>query len=256
MSMITIGSATVSRRKGIVVVALLAFLIWLAAAPSNRSVAMIYKGDSHFLDGRYGPALQSYLQAESLRPGWWRPFLRQGMVLEKVGRYDEAIAAFDKGLLLQPWDPELITRFTSCLIKAGQYKRAREVIRRRMSLEPGCMDGLGLLARASAEEGDYREADRFLGRALEVNPYNPGVHFQRAMVRQHFDLDLAIESCHATLGLGAYPEDRRSTFLLLGNLYRQQGKTKESEGALQALLATYPRSPEAQTARALLSTLE
>ena len=64
---------------------------------SNRSAAYLSKGDA-------ASALADAESAVNLKPSWGKAFGRKGAALHALSRFDEAVAAYEKGMAVDPSD--------------------------------------------------------------------------------------------------------------------------------------------------------
>lgn len=67
---------------------------------SNRSAAYAKAGN-------YRSALEDANQTVSLNPSWSKGYSRKGSALAYLGKHEEAIAAYEKGLELEPNNQQL-----------------------------------------------------------------------------------------------------------------------------------------------------
>lgn len=67
---------------------------------SNRSAA-------HAKAGNYAAALEDANKTVSLNSTWSKGYSRKGSALAYLGKYDEAIATYEKGLELEPGNQQL-----------------------------------------------------------------------------------------------------------------------------------------------------
>jgi tetratricopeptide (TPR) repeat protein len=73
--------------------------------------------------GRYEEALQVYDKALELKPNDFDAWHRKGGTLDKLGRYEEALLAIDKALKLKPDVSNAWHRKGGTLVKLGRYRR-------------------------------------------------------------------------------------------------------------------------------------
>ena len=81
-----------------------------------------------------------------------------GTCLAKLERSAEAVAAFDKALVLAPDDADLHFRIAVALEAAKEYRRAAEEFERTFTLEPGHAAAAARLAFLSSTRGDMKKA--------------------------------------------------------------------------------------------------
>ena len=82
------------------------------------------------MKGRLEAALEHYRQAAELAEGRAMPQTSMGQVLLRMGRTDEALAAFSKALGRAPHDEAAITGRIEALIAAGRGPEAAEMLER------------------------------------------------------------------------------------------------------------------------------
>lgn len=78
---------------------------------SNRSAARLKQG-------QFLLALQDATKARELCPTWAKAFFRQGVALQCLGRYGEALAAFSAGLSQDPGSKQLLAGLLEASIKS------------------------------------------------------------------------------------------------------------------------------------------
>lgn len=82
------------------------------------------------MKGRLEDALEHYRQAAELAGGRAMPQTSMGQVLLRLGRTDEALAAFSKALGRAPHDEAALTGRVEALIAAGRQPEAAEMLER------------------------------------------------------------------------------------------------------------------------------
>ncbi|MFA6822566.1 MAG: tetratricopeptide repeat protein, partial [Geobacter sp.] len=69
-------------------------------------------------------------------------YFYQGDALAELGRLDEAIAAYRKGLTLAPDDPDALTTLGDLQLEAGQHQDALQSYQRVLEVDPQDSDAL------------------------------------------------------------------------------------------------------------------
>lgn len=82
---------------------------------SNRSAARIKQG-------QFSLALQDAIKAKELCPQWAKAYFRQGVALQCLGRYGEALAAFSGGLAQDVNSKQLLSGLIEASIKSPLRK--------------------------------------------------------------------------------------------------------------------------------------
>ena len=177
---------------------------------------------------QYGEAELAYRQALSAAPALAEAHYNLGLVLQKLGRLDQAGQAFQSTLRLKPNDPAALLAMGSLCQDARDVEQAVVWYRRALSVVPGLIDGhfnLGCALR------DLRRPDEALAafrqalalgldgnrqaRLAELPPSLSGAYFEIAgLLRQQDDIEAWIahyNTCpaelrgdvrHAQYGLG------------------------------------------------------
>jgi len=128
------------------------------------------------LDG----ALLAFDQAIELAPTYAEALVNRGIVLNDLGRHDEARAALEEAARLDDRDgtipsdagnriANLHGDLGDLYLNAGMPKRAVEEYGRALEVRPGYVDIRTRLAESLAELGEFESARRELERALESN---------------------------------------------------------------------------------------
>lgn len=78
---------------------------------SNRSAARIKQG-------QFSLALQDAIKAKELCPQWAKAYFRQGVALQCLGRYGDALAAFSGGLAQDVNSKQLLSGLIEASIKS------------------------------------------------------------------------------------------------------------------------------------------
>lgn len=78
---------------------------------SNRSAARLKQG-------QFSLALQDATKARELCPQWPKGYFRQGVALQCLGRYGEALASFGSGLAQDPNNKQLMAGLVEASIKS------------------------------------------------------------------------------------------------------------------------------------------
>lgn len=157
--------------------------------------------------------------------------------------YAEAEVAVEKALALAPDDFE--ARKARVWLRLGRHDfgRAREEARELNRIAPDDVQVYGFLADASAELGDYAEAERAAQWMLDLRPGNvPGLT-RAAYLRELFgDLDGAFELMAAAYAQTPASESEERAWLLtqISHLHVVQGAPEAAEADLQQALAMFP----------------
>jgi len=144
-------------------------------------------GRGYLAQGFDGPAAESFAAAELLAPGdaeW--PYLR-GHALRRQSRGDEARSAFARAVELEPGNvPSLVWR-AEMESAVGDEQAAAATVQQALSLAPNNAMALFRAGQIAAENEDFEEAARLLGRVLEVQPDADRVRHPYALALRELD---------------------------------------------------------------------
>ena len=85
----------------------------------------------------YPAALQVFAAAQKLKPNDPSALAAWSFVARRLGRFDEAIASFRRGLVFDPRNFVLARELGATYLMAGRYAEAEGAIRRALALDPG-----------------------------------------------------------------------------------------------------------------------
>lgn len=102
--------------------------------------------------------------------GGFLAYFNLGYVLIELGRHDEAMAAFQRCLELEPDDPATAYEISRILFIRGDYPKALEYLQLALHAYPNDWEIYQLLGRCRLQLGFYDEALAAFGRALNLAP--------------------------------------------------------------------------------------
>ncbi|HJT19345.1 MAG TPA: tetratricopeptide repeat protein, partial [Nitrospira sp.] len=131
--------------------------------------------------GRWEQAIAAYEKALALNPRHAEAHMNLGNVLRDRGRPQEAIESYRRAEALNPSHPEIHNNLGVALQEFGHTDEAIASFRRALALKPTHVEALNNLGLALMEAGTLRDATEAFQRALTVTPdyqkalYNLGV---------------------------------------------------------------------------------
>ena len=125
--------------------------------------------------GQGQAALETLAAATGRRPAYPQAFLELGEQLGKLGRYDEAEAAFEAGLELAPDAHVLRVGLGHLLLARNARDRARALFAQVHAAAPERHDARVGLAHVLALDGDYAGAAGLYRQALALRPEEPAL---------------------------------------------------------------------------------
>jgi len=142
-------------------------------APASERLSM-----QSNVNGLFEEALQRFQQAQQAAPekdpNLHLVYLMLGDTSEKLAKYDEAVAAYQKAIELKPTSADYYTRLSLALAKAGKMSEATQACEKAVSLDPskGAM-GWYNLAVVLYYGNHVPEAVEPLKKATTLNPTFP-----------------------------------------------------------------------------------
>jgi serine/threonine protein kinase/tetratricopeptide (TPR) repeat protein len=140
----------------------------------QRDVLKLRAANKQFVDRDLTGALEEYGVIRELFPDFMPPWNNSGMILRSLGRYDEAVAMFEKAAELAPHNSIPLTNLWFLQLNFRKDIKATEAVARRMvALSPDMAFSRNALGYSLAVQGRYEEAEPELRKATEITPDDP-----------------------------------------------------------------------------------
>lgn len=110
------------------------------AATEESKEQWLQEGNAYSQANRYEEALAAYEQAIRLEPNYARSYLNKGEALSKLRRYSDALAAFDQAIRLDPNYARSYHNRGDVLSKLGQHEAAISAYEQALQLEQATGD--------------------------------------------------------------------------------------------------------------------
>jgi tetratricopeptide (TPR) repeat protein len=158
--------------------------------------------------GRLEDALAAYRAAQALRPDDPEAASLTGLALAQSGRPAEALPLLERAVSLAPADPGVRFNLAEGHLAAGALDRALEVFREVLALKPGFVAAWSRIGDLESRRGDDIAAAHAWSEALEVDPsaVHPTARLAELALR-HGDSAKAISLLE--VGLSQHPTDER-----------------------------------------------
>lgn len=127
-------------------------------------------GQLAFMANRFDQAEFHFRKAAKAAPGWVAPLVSLGVVLDLLGREEEALRAFGLALSMAPRDPGLITKSSTTLHHLGRIRESLASVERALEIDENHLEALLLRAELLRDCGRAEESDRAYRLALEHHP--------------------------------------------------------------------------------------
>jgi tetratricopeptide (TPR) repeat protein len=114
--------------------------------------------------------------------------LKKGIALEQLGHMQEAIKYYEKAMLLQPTNSDLLVRNGDALTKIKNYTGAIGYYEEVLARQPSSIGSTGIIENIGNDLynlGKYEEAIKYYNKALVVEPTNPDLLINKANALFH-----------------------------------------------------------------------
>ena len=183
-------------------------------------------GNALVKQGRTDEAIKHYLQALRVRPTYENAHNNLGNALAKIGRTDEAVEHYLQALRIRPDYENAHFNLGFALAKLGRTDEAITHYLRALKLNPNHVDARNNLGIALARRGRADEAIQHFSHVLRVKPDDAGAHFNIGLaLAQKGRTDQAIT--HYSQALRIEPDDENVHFHL-GVALAELGRTDEA----------------------------
>nr|VFJ60049.1 MAG: Tetratricopeptide (TPR) repeat [Candidatus Kentron sp. DK] len=168
----------------------------------DSAESWFYLGVAQYDAGRYQEALASFDKALALQPDDADAWSNRGAALNELGHHREALASCDKALALQPDDAAAWGNRGNALVGLGRHQEALESYDKALALQPDDATAWNNRGNALNELGRHQEALDSCDKALALRPddaaawHNRGVALRKLGHHQE-----ALESYDKALAL-------------------------------------------------------
>jgi len=233
------------------------------SSPAQRAGAFGGMGNVYQTYGLTAAAEACYVNAINLEPGQarWPYFL--GLLLKDEGRFDEAVAMFERSIALDPAYPPTYYRLAEAELARGNTDAAAKHLATYLEDEPESAAGWALKGEMALSARDYAAAAEHLEHALELLPRANRLHMPLALAyRELGEPDKAREHLAQRGSIGARPDDPRIDYLEElkqgERVHILRGRRAFQAGDLSAALKSFGQAvdanPESIPARVNLAT--
>lgn len=225
---------------------------------SNRSAARLKQG-------QFALSLQDATKARELCPQWPKAYFRQGVALQCLGRYGEALATFSSGLAQDSNNKQLLGGLFEASIKSPLRHALEPTFMqlRAMKLDQSAFVVISVIGQELLQGGQYQSAVTVLEGALRIGSCSlklRGSVFS-ALSSAHWalnQLDKAISYMQQDLAVAKSLGDTAGECRAHGNLgsaYFSHGSFKEALTAHRYQLVLAMKCKDTQAAAAALTSL-
>jgi tetratricopeptide (TPR) repeat protein len=176
--------------------------------------------------GRFEEALSAFQTVGQTDKDFPGLAVERGRLFEESGRNAEALAEYEAALKTTPDDPEVQIRVGCSRVVAGQTAAAKEILEKAAKLRPRSAEANHCLGRALFDEERYTDALGRLDRAVSIDPTRAIYHLYVGWVatevgRQGGALEALDKAIELDKGLA-------DAYWLRGRLRLKQGAAKDA----------------------------
>ncbi|MBL8546691.1 MAG: tetratricopeptide repeat protein [Hyphomonadaceae bacterium] len=136
---------------------------------ARRALADMYRSA-----GRFAESEALYDELIAAQPNDWRPYFSRGAARERLGRWPEAEADFQRALELSPDQPDVLNYLGYSWVDRGErLQEGLRMIRRAAEIRPMSGAIIDSLGWAYFRLGDYAQAVDWLEAAVRLEPADP-----------------------------------------------------------------------------------
>lgn len=166
-----------------------------------------------------------------------------GDALYNQGRLSEAVAEYEKALLLQADETNVLNSLGVCHGRLGQMDRAAECFTRAREVAPQDFMAHYNLGLALLRLGQNQEAQACLEQSLELEPGHADTLFQLGCLAQtRGQTNQALDYLQRA---AARPECKKAVYCRLGQVLAAAGRGAEAEAAFKEAIKANPRDAAA-----------
>ena len=207
-----------------------------ATEVEQRSGALTFRANALDMLGRYDEAVAAYEEVIAETPEWWEAHANLGICHARNGHFDRAEAAFRRGLEDCPGSPEIRDELAAHLLsQGGDLQEALKLSEEAVALgrdEIRHLMTLGEVRLASGDDEGTAEAYRTV---LSLDPENPEAHLELGILHERRGETAKAEE-HFVESLKTDPGNPRALYSY-ASLYYTSDDLKTAEEILERAVA-------------------
>lgn len=166
----------------------------------NDSLTLFQRGLSYLDNGEFYKSLGDAEKLTEEFPLNWQGHFLHGLVLDQFKNHEEALSAFERGLVLEPSNPDLLVNKATILFYAKMYDEATEILEKAETLNPSEANIFNLRSMIAFEKENYQEALDWVEKAIQINPRQAYYYNNRGLYKLYKEnLDEGLEDINYSL---------------------------------------------------------
>jgi len=162
----------------------------------------------------YQEALQQFQTVMALRDDGSVPmrdlYREIGVVYFRMGKYNDAITAWQTGLRYAPNDASLSNNLSIVLMQAGRFDEAATQAQTALAMDPRMPQALNTMGQVYMAKQDFNKAIEYFLRALESEPDVPARYWNVALaMSQAKKYDMALQYANKYAAMEPDPAGRK-----------------------------------------------
>ncbi|HKI86930.1 MAG TPA: sulfatase-like hydrolase/transferase, partial [Thermoanaerobaculia bacterium] len=200
-----------------------------------------------FTEQKFAQAVPLYRELVKEEPKMLDAWENLGSALQKLGRRQEALTAYEEAMKVSGGAPNVALRTASVLFEMHRYDEARKYAELELATSPARAHNF--LAQIEMAQGDLAKAETEAQAAIAIRGSGIGPLVTLAACQgQQGEIGRAlatIATAEETLGGMEGPKRFPGLFLLKGELLTKSGDLEAGEKAFKREVATYPEDSDA-----------
>jgi predicted O-linked N-acetylglucosamine transferase (SPINDLY family) len=176
--------------------------------------------------GKLEGAIEAYNKAIALQPDYADAYYNMGIALQEQGKLEEAIDAYNKASAIKPNYVKAYNNMGVTLQEQGKLEEAIEAYNKALALQPDYAEAYNNMGNAFKDQGKPEEAIEACNKAIALQPdYAEAYNNMGNAFKDQGKLEEAIESYKKAIAL---QPDYAEAYNNMGNAFKDQGKLEEA----------------------------
>ncbi len=218
-----------------------------SAAPDACAVIDLTLGGVQFQAERLEEALASYRIAVEKFPSFRRAYRSIGLICTRLGRFDEAIPAFNRMIELGSVDPYAYGLLGYCHTQKQDHQPAEAAYRTALLLQPDNVEWRLGLTRSVFKQGKYEDAASLLD--VLVAAYPEKSDFWLLQSHTYLGLKQPLKAAENLEAMDALGKSTTDSLFTLGDIYVAEALPDLASSAYERAVRLNPSQPPARAIR-------